>query len=112
MFTDSMEMYESRLAEARRAEGEYIRNHAELDYHRHLMELDIAHVLELDHRQRRRIHNLKYFTWIEQQKKDVEELRAQWYEYKTYWPERFGRADEYDRLIEQFNELVGLDEIP
>lgn len=30
----------------------------------------LDHVLELTHYQRKRIHNLKYYTWVEQQQKN------------------------------------------
>jgi hypothetical protein len=57
---------------------------------------------------KRQIHNLKYFTWIEQQGKDLDELNAQWYDFPGYWDEIHRQADEIDELIEQFNESVGL----
>ncbi|RLB58916.1 MAG: pyridoxal-5-phosphate-dependent protein subunit beta [Deltaproteobacteria bacterium] len=106
VFTDSMELYQSRLAEARQAQGPYDQRQAELDFHLHLAGLKTDNLLELDQPARRRIHNLKYYTWIEQQQKELAELEAQWHEYKTYWPEHFAVADRYDRLIEQFNRLV------
>jgi hypothetical protein len=56
---------------------------------------------------KKRIHNLKYFTWIEQQGKDVEELDAQWYD-ESYWEERFSVVTEWDKLIESFNKQVGI----
>jgi cysteine synthase len=108
VFTDSMELYDSRLKEARQAEGPYDEQRAGLDFKLHLDGLKNDSMAELDHYDRRRIHNLKYYTWIEQQHKELDELNAQWNDYKTYWPERFGRADEYDKLIEDFNSKVGL----
>ncbi|HUU00072.1 MAG TPA: pyridoxal-phosphate dependent enzyme [Myxococcota bacterium] len=108
VFTDSMELYASRLEEARQAEGPYDENRAGLDLRLHLNGLKNDSMAELDHYDRRRIHNLKYYTWIEQQHKDLDELNAQWNDHKTYWPERFGRAGEYDKLIEDFNHKVGL----
>jgi cysteine synthase len=107
VFTDSMELYGSRLEEARASAGRYDRLHAAVDYESHLRGLRTDSMVELDHPGRRRIHNLKYYTWIEQQQKDPEELEAQWYDYRTYWPARWRMAHEYDRLIEQFNERVG-----
>ena len=106
IFTDSMELYASRLEEARAAEGPYDATRAEVDLHMHLWGLKTDNMVELDMPGRRAIHNLKYYTWVEQQGKDVAELNAQWESWRTYWPERFGRAAEYDKLIEQFNRLV------
>ncbi len=110
IFTDSTELYGSRLDEAREAEGEYTEQQAEIDLQLHLHGLKADSMAELDHWGRRRIHNLKYFTWVEQQQKDVEELDAQWYDYKTYWPARWHMAAKYDELIVEFNKRVGLSE--
>ena len=52
---------------------------------------------------RRRIHNLKYFTWIEQQQKSLEELNDQWNDFPEFWDRIHGQVDEIDRLIEAFN---------
>lgn len=109
VFTDSMEMYWTRLKELRAAQGEYSELDAARDYHRYLMGESIANMRELSHPDRRQIHNLKYFTWVEQQGKDVEELNSQWYD-QDYWAGISGQGDAIDRLIEQFNERVGLTE--
>lgn len=39
---------------------------------------------ELTYLDKKRIYNLKYFTWIEQQGKDLEELNVQLYNYENY----------------------------
>ncbi len=108
IFTDSMDLYGSRLQELREAHGEYTREDAVRDYHRYLMAQTIDHMLELSHYDRKRIHNLKYFTWIEQQGKDVRELDAQWYDYPDYWQTIRDQVKEIDALIEDFNAKVGL----
>jgi hypothetical protein len=51
---------------------------------------------------------LKYFTWVEQQGKDVTELNAQWDDYPGYWRNIQSKADEIDRLIEEFNQETDL----
>ena len=48
---------------------------------------------------RRRWHNQKYFTWVEQQGKTVEELRAQ--EDPAWWVAQQERAHEIDRRIRE-----------
>jgi hypothetical protein len=65
-------------------------------------------MLELGHLDRRRIHNLKYFTWIEQQKKSLEELNAQWIDFPDFWERIHRQVEEMDRLIEHFNEKTGV----
>ncbi|MBN2497312.1 MAG: pyridoxal-phosphate dependent enzyme [Deltaproteobacteria bacterium] len=108
IFTDSMELYQSRLDEDRQARGEYGARQAELDLELHLRALKADQMIELDHWDRRRIHNLKYYTWIEQQQKGLDELNAQWGAYRDYWPAHWKMADRYDELIRAFNERTGL----
>ena len=108
IFTDSMEMYGSRLKEARTAHGEYTEKNAVRDYHRNLMGQKMDAMLELGHYERKRIHHLKYFTWIEQQMFDLDELNRQWYEYDEYWSAIQQTTPKVDKLITEFNEKVGL----
>ncbi len=105
--TDSMELYGSRVQEEHDTHGPYTPQDAAADYHRWLLGTDIAHVQELGYYDRKRIHNLKYFTWIEQQGKDLEELDAQWHD-RDYWHNVHQQVDEIDRLITDFNAQVGL----
>jgi len=109
VFTDSMELYGSRLDEMVAEAGEeYTTQDAAVDFHRNLRGQRIDHMKELDYYERKRIHNLKYYTWIEQQGRDVEELDAQWYDYDNYWGRLHDMADEIDELIEEFNRKTGL----
>ncbi|MHA2156798.1 MAG: pyridoxal-5-phosphate-dependent protein subunit beta, partial [Candidatus Hodarchaeales archaeon] len=55
----------------------------------------------------KRVHNLKYFTWIEQQGKTLEELNRQWYD-DSYWPSIHKMTPQLDELINQFNTKVGI----
>ena len=61
---------------------------------------------ELTYQDRKRVHNLKYFTWVEQQGKTYEEIQAQWYD-PDYWT-GVQQIDQIDKLIEAFNEKTGL----
>jgi len=108
VFTDSMELYKSRLKELRETYGEYSELDAVKDYHRYLMAVHTDNMQELSYYDRKRIHNLKYFTWVEQQGREVDELNAQWYDYPDYWKRIQLKADEIDQLIEEFNERTGL----
>jgi len=108
VFTDSMEMYGSRMHEAEQQYGPYSAGRAEIDFHLHLQGQKTDNMAELGHWDKKRIHNLKYYTWIEQQQKELAELNAQWEQYKTYWPERFRKAAEFDEQIEAFNAKAGL----
>ncbi len=108
VLTDSMELYGSRLRELRQARGEYTETDAAVDYHAHLMGMKTDVMLELGHRERRRIHNLKYYTWIEQMGRSAEELDAQWVDFPAYWDRIHDLVPDIDRLIEGFNDRVGL----
>jgi cysteine synthase len=105
--TDSMEMYGSRLTELNAEEGEFTTLDAAGAYHRYLLGQGIDYMEELTYYGRQRIHNLKYYTWVEQQGKTYEEIQAQWYD-DDYWTSIPDKADEIDRLIEEFNARVGL----
>jgi len=106
--TDSMEMYQSRLRELDEAEGPFTDLDAAGVYHRFLLGQGVDYVEELTYNGRKRIHNLKYYTWVEQQGKSYEEIQAQWYD-EDYWTSIPSQVAEIDRLIEAFNERVGLE---
>ncbi len=108
--TDSMEMYGSRLKELEEQDGVYSREDAIKDYHRYLMGLSIDYMQELGYYDRKRIHNLKYYTWVEQQARNPRELDAQWYN-PEYWVSIQKQAAEIDILIKEFNEKTGLLEL-
>jgi len=108
VFTDSMELYGSRMQELNEEFGPYDDTDAAIDYHRNLQALSTDYMQELNYYDRKRVHNLKYFTWIEQQGKDLDELDAQWYDYENYWSAIRGQIDKIDKLIDEFNKKTGL----
>jgi cysteine synthase A len=107
VLTDSMELYGSRLKEMHESYGGYGELDAAAHFARYLEGVTTDFLRELTYRERRRIHNLKYFTWIEQQGKSYEEIMAQWYQ-PDYWQNIQNQVAEIDGLIEDFNRLVGL----
>ncbi len=107
VLTDSMELYGSRLVEMHNELGEYTTLDAAGHYAEYLKGISIDNMLELSYADRRRVHNLKYFTWVEQQGKTYEEIVAQWHE-RDYWVNVQDQVDEIDELIEAFNRDVGL----
>ncbi|MGD2105373.1 MAG: pyridoxal-5-phosphate-dependent protein subunit beta, partial [Anaerolineae bacterium] len=107
VFTDSMELYQSRLKELREQQGEYSGTNAAVDYERYLLGTTVDYVEELDYWSAKRIHNLKYFTWIEQQGKELDELNAQWYD-SGYWDEVHAQVHDINALIKSFNARTGL----
>lgn len=105
ILTDSMELYGSRIIEMQLEFGEYTPRDAAAHFAQYLIGLSTDNLLELRYTDRRRIHNLKYFTWVEQQGKTYEEIQAQWYR-PDYWTNIHGLVSEIDELIEAFNKDV------
>jgi len=108
VFTDSAGMYQSRIEEARKQQGEYRNQKAVRDYAQHLASIKTDSMMELTYPDRKRIHNLKYYTWIEQQMFNVDELNQQWYDSERYWGTIQKLTPRIDDLITQFNSKVGL----
>ena len=106
VLTDSIDMYGSRIDELRARDGDYNGTKAAVDYARHLGGLKTDNMLELGYYERKRIHNLKYYTWVEQQGRTAEELNAQWYDEDGTWGAVHRQAAEIDALITAFNEEV------
>lgn len=107
VLTDSAEMYQSRLAEMEEERGhKYSALDAAIDHHRNVLALRTDSMEELTYQAKKRIHNLKYYTWIEQQMYDLDELNAQWYDYDNYWGKLHKMGPELDKLIDKFNEKV------
>ena len=102
VLTDSFAMYESRLAELREADGAYTPVKAAVDFAKHLESQKTDNLLELSYAERKRVHNLKYYTWVEQQGKTVEEINDLWY--GTTFEDVHKQAAAIDELIEAFNE--------
>ena len=108
VLTDSAVMYQSRIEELDQMHGEYNAKEAELDHNLHMLGLKTDSMLELTYPERKRVHNLKYYTWVEQQGKDVKDLNALWYDTKGTWDAVHAQAAEMDELINEFNEATGL----
>jgi hypothetical protein len=106
MATDSMEMYGSRLREMDAADGALDAAEAAVAWG------SLAHattdlVEELTYYGKKRIHNLKYYTWVEQQGKTHQEIQSQWYD-PAYWTSIPALAPEVDKRINEFNQRTGL----
>ncbi len=107
IFTDSAEMYQSRLAEMNENWGAYTEMQAAIDWNSVVKNQSIDYFKEFSYYDKKAVHNLKYFTWVEQQGKDVDELNAQWYD-ENYWEEKFSIVPRWDELINKFNAEVGI----
>ncbi|MCX6269825.1 MAG: pyridoxal-phosphate dependent enzyme [Bacteroidetes bacterium] len=105
--TDSSGMYQSRLEELQAQQGEYTEMTAAGDYERCLPGQRTDHFKELSYQNKKAIHNLKYFTWVEQQGKLTENLNQLWYDH-TIWNKLFHQVERWDELIMEFNDMTGL----
>ncbi|MDH3490721.1 MAG: pyridoxal-phosphate dependent enzyme [Gammaproteobacteria bacterium] len=101
--TDSMELYASRMQEMKKAHGPYNAHLADQHYGRYLQGTTADNVRELGYADQKALHNFKYFTWVEQQGRTSDELRQLWDE--DFWRGIFSQdvVDEWDRLIDAFN---------
>ncbi len=102
VLTDSSEMYTSRLVEQNDIQGPFDEYAAVRALAACLHHQTAEDALELTYYEKLRVHNLKYYTWVEQQGKTYEELDAQWYD-KNYWKQIPAYADQIDEMIEAFN---------
>jgi len=105
--TDSSALYRSRLEELTAERGAYTDTQAACDLERCLWGQGDDFFKELTYPDRKAIHNLKYFTWIEQQGKDISDLNQLWQD-RAIWPRIFGQVERWDEMIRDFNERTGL----
>ena len=110
MFTDSAVMYQSRLQEMTEARGAFSPVDAAVAYARYLEGCVTDYMAELTYRDRKRFHNLKYYTCVEQQGKTYKEIQDQWYN-EEYWTSLHHSLDPLDKLIDEFNDAVGLEKL-
>jgi cysteine synthase len=103
--TDSAQMYTSRLEELHAEKGDYSQLQAAKDYEKCMLGQKTDNMKELTYNDRKAIHNLKYFTWVEQQAKEIEDLNQLWYD-REIWDKLFHQVDKWDEMIIEFNEMV------
>jgi len=108
VLTDSAVMYQSRIRELNDQYGAYSVHEAALDHGVHLLGLKTDAMQELTYADRKRVHNLKYYTWVEQQGRDVQELNDLWYDSEHTWDAVHAQAEALDQLINEFNAETGV----
>ena len=108
VLTDSAAMYGSRIQELADQFGPYDAKAAAVDHNLHMLGVRTDTMEELTYQGRKRVHNLKYYTWVEQQGKTVDEINALWYDEEGTWKAVHQQADELDALIDAFNEETGV----
>ena len=105
--TDSAEMYGSRLEELNQSHGAYSVKQAGKDADTRLFGQKTDYIKELGYWDRKAIHNLKYYTWVEQQGKESEDLAALW-DKPELWDALFAQTTRWDEMINDFNKKTGV----
>lgn len=106
--TDSARLYATELAGAERKfyPAGFTTADAGGIYASCLTDLSDEHVLELGQPGRRRVFNLGYYTWVEQQGVSVEDFDGR--REPSFWQDIAASVPAWDKLITEFNAEVGL----
>lgn len=106
--TDGGAMYGSEIAKAL---GRYFGNRFDAisageTWGQSLAAATTDHMLELSHLDRKRIFNLGYFTWVEQQGVSLEEFNAR--SQQSFWDGLLDLVPAWDEMIAEFNTKRGV----
>ena len=106
--TDGADMYESertRIAARDFPEGFDDADAAEA-FGQFMLGAETDHLIETTSRDRERIFNLGYFTWVEQQGVSIEDFVAR--REQSYWTALRDVLPAWDDLIREFNDRTGV----
>lgn len=106
--TDGADLYASELEKTvkRRFSGVFDMIAASETWGHYLSATTTDHLLELNRRERERIFNLGYFTWVEQQGVSIEAFETR--RSQTFWAALREIAREWDARIAEFNARTGV----
>jgi cysteine synthase len=112
--TDNIDRYHSVMKQLDEKFGKLDRAEAKSRTERIFFGQELSGIFEEDKWTKERWHNLKYYTWVEQQGKTVEELNEQ--KSQKYWEKQQAVVEETDKLLieyrekhkDQLNKLLGL----
>lgn len=97
--TDTIDRYYSTMEELTQKFGKMNKTEAAVRYNSIFQNVKLDYVEEGTFKNRKRWHNLKYYTWVEQQGKTVEELDAQ--KSQDYWIEKQSRGEIIDKKLKE-----------
>ncbi|MBI4194638.1 MAG: pyridoxal-phosphate dependent enzyme [Betaproteobacteria bacterium] len=105
--TDSASLYDSERAAhlGRHYSGGFDEVHAGEIFGQHIQGISDDHLIELTHVDRRRVFNLGYYTWVEQQGVSVVDFDRR--KETGFWSELQASVPAWDKLIKDFNEDTG-----
>jgi len=106
--TDSAALYPSERAKRldQHFGGRFDEVSAGEAFGRHVLGLDTDHVMELGHRDRLRIFNLGYYTWVEQQGIELADFDRR--KDQAFWRGLTDLVPVWDRMIEDMNNAIGV----
>ena len=105
--TDGADLYRTEEGKAltRLFPGGFGRGTAEVVFNEHLAGTHDGHLLECGMRDRDRIFNLGYFTWVEQQGVSLEDFERR--RHQEFWRELRGHVEQWDAGVVEFNREAG-----
>ncbi len=103
VLTDTSVLYASRIRELAEQQGTYSLYTAAADHASAMLSQKTDYVRELTYPERKQIHNLKYYTWVEQQGHRAADLNALWYDPEHTWHAVHQSITRLDELIQEFN---------
>jgi len=100
--TDNINRYSSVMSDLNKMYGKIDRNEAKNRFESIFMNAKTDWMFEGTVNNRKRWHNLKYYTWVEQQGKTVEELDLT--KDYDYWKKEQDKVEEIDRKLLEYRE--------
>ncbi len=100
--TDAIDRYWSVMKQLDEQYGKMDKAEAKSRLERIFLGQELSGIFEEDKWTKERWHNLKYYTWVEQQGKTVEELNAQ--REQDYWIEKQKEIEKIEKLLEEYRE--------
>ena len=108
--TDGASLYRSEIDRvlAERFAGGFDERRAAEVFAEHLASVGVDHLAELSHEDRRRVFNLGYFTWVEQQGVSLPDFEVR--RDPSFWTGLREALPRWDERIDAFNRLASGDE--
>jgi len=106
--TDGAGMYASEFDHLKQKyfNGKFDEIDAAETFGRAILGASTSDLVEMSTAEKRRIFNLGYYTWVEQQNITVEEFRIR--QHQEFWQETRTLIDSWDHLIKDFNSKSGV----
>ena len=104
--TDAIDRYHSVMKQLDETYGVMDETEAAVRHHSIFRDVKLDWVSEGSYARRKQWHNLKYYTWVEQQGKTVEELQAQ--RRQAWWEKQQALIPEVDGMLVAKREEYGL----